>query len=91
MCSSDLYDGTALASPEDLRKALLARPIPLLRTFTANLMAYGLGRRVEAYDMPTVRAIVRQAAANDHRMSSYVLGVVLSPAFRTQRAEGPTN
>ncbi len=84
----ELYDGTPLASPEDLRRALLARPTPLLRNFTTNLMAYALGRRVEAYDMPTVRAIVRDAAAADNRISSYILGVVNSPAFRTQRAEG---
>ena len=45
-------------------------------------MTYALGRRVEYYDMPTVRSIVRQAAKNDHRFSSYVLGIVNSPAFR---------
>ena len=61
---------------------------PLLRNFTANLMAYALGRRVEPYDMPTVRAIVRDAGGKDNRISSYILGVVNSPAFRTQRAEG---
>ena len=84
----ELYDGTPLESPEDLTKALLARPTPLLRNFTANLMAYALGRRVEPYDMPTVRAIVRDAGGKDNRISSYILGVVNSPAFRTQRAEG---
>ena len=44
-------------------------------------------RRVEAFDMPTVRTIVRQAEASDHRMSSYIMGVVKSPAFRMQRAD----
>ena len=86
-----LYDGTAVESPVDLRRALLRRPVPLLRTFTENLLAYALGRRVEAYDMPTVRAIVRQGEANGHRVSSYVLGVVNSPAFRLQRASGVTD
>jgi hypothetical protein len=37
--------------------------------------------------MPTIRAITRQAAANDHKMSSYIMGVVNSPAFRMQRTE----
>ncbi len=82
----ELYDGTPVQSPKDLRQALLKRPVPLLRTFTENLMAYGLGRRVEPYDMPTVRAIVRQADADDHRISSYIMGVVNSPAFRMQKS-----
>ncbi|MGH9391035.1 MAG: DUF1585 domain-containing protein, partial [Vicinamibacteria bacterium] len=52
------------------------------------LMTYALGRRVEYYDMPAVRKIVRDAAANDHRMSSYILGVVASAPFRMSRADG---
>ena len=83
-----LYDGTPLSSPSDLLKALLSRPTPLLRNFATNLMAYALGRRVESFDMPTIRAVVRDAEANDHRISTYVLGIVNSPAFRMQRAEG---
>jgi hypothetical protein len=87
---ADLWDGTKIETPADLRGALLARQETLLRTFTRNLFAYGLGRRVEYYDMPTVRAIVRGAAANDHRISSYVIGVVNSPAFRTQKVQVTT-
>jgi hypothetical protein len=80
-----LYDGTALTNPAELRAALMSRPEPLIRNFTANLLAYALGRRVEWYDMPTVRAIVRGAAANDNRMSAFVLGVVNSTPFRMNR------
>ena len=87
---ADLWDGTKIETPADLRIALLARQETLLRTFTRNLFAYGLGRRVEYYDMPTVRAIVRGAAANDHRISSYIIGVVNSPAFRTQKVQVAT-
>ena len=83
----ELYDGTPIDSPGALVDALLRRPEPLLRTFTTNLMAYGLGRRVEYADQPAVRAIVRDAAADDYRISSFVLGVVLSDAFRMQSAE----
>ena len=79
----ELYDGTVLKGPADLRSALLSRPEVFYRIFTENLMAYGLGRRVEYYDMPTVRSIVRNAADNDYRFSSFVLGVVESPAFRS--------
>ena len=83
-----LYDGTPLTTPADLREALLKRPDAFLRNFTANLMAYALGRRVEYYDMPGVRKIVRDATANGNRMSSFVLGVVNSPAFQMSKAEG---
>ena len=86
----DLWDGTKVENPTDLRNALLTHRESLLRTFTRNLLAYGLGRRVEHFDMPTVRTIVRNAGARDHRMSSYVLGVVNSPAFRMQRIESAT-
>jgi hypothetical protein len=86
----NLYDGTPIASPEDLRRALLARPVPMMRNFTSNLMAYALGRRVEPYDMPTIRAIVRDAEKQGNKMSAYVIGVVNSPAFRMQRAEAAT-
>jgi hypothetical protein len=86
----NLYDGTPIASPEDLRRALLARPVPMLRNFTANLMAYALGRRVEPYDMPTIRKIVSDAEKNGNKISTYVIGVVNSPAFRMQRAEAAT-
>ena len=85
-----LYDGTPLESPSDLRQALLSRPTPLLRTFTTNLMAYALGRRIEPFDMPTIRAIVRDAETHDRRFSTYVLGIVNSPAFRMQRGDETT-
>ena len=83
----DLWDGTNAQNLNQLQTALLRREETLLRTFTRNLMAYAVGRRVEAYDMPTVRQIVRDAAAQDHKMSAYILGVVRSPAFRMQRVE----
>jgi mono/diheme cytochrome c family protein/cytochrome c553 len=84
--SGVLYDGTTIEGPAGLRDALLKHQDVFLQTFTENLMTYALGRRVEYYDMPTVRAIVRGAAQHDYRLSSFVLGVVNSPAFR-MRAE----
>jgi Protein of unknown function (DUF1592)/Protein of unknown function (DUF1588)/Protein of unknown function (DUF1587)/Protein of unknown function (DUF1585)/Protein of unknown function (DUF1595) len=86
----DFYDGTPIASPDDLREVLLSRPIPVLRTFTENLMAYALGRRVEPYDQPTIRAITREAAMHDNRISYFIKGVVTSPAFRMGRIEPVT-
>jgi hypothetical protein len=82
-----LYDGTPLTGPADLRAALLSRPEVYYRVFTKNLMAYALGRRVEYYDQPTIRAITREAADNDYSVSSFIMGVVASPAFQTFRVQ----
>jgi hypothetical protein len=83
-----MYDGTPIDGPASLRAALLKHQDVFLQTFTENLMTYALGRRVEYYDMPTVRAIVKQAGAADDHFSSFVLGIVNSAAFQ-QRASEP--
>ncbi|MGQ0734815.1 MAG: DUF1592 domain-containing protein [Acidobacteriota bacterium] len=83
----DFYDGTSITSLSDLVGALMKRPTPLVRTFTENLMAYALGRRVEYYDQPTVRAIARKAEADGYRMSAFILGIVNSDPFRMARIE----
>ena len=83
--SSVLADGTAVQGPDDLRKALAKRPDQFVQTLTQKLMMYGLGRSVEYYDMPTVRKIVRDAAKDNYKFSSIVLGIVKSPNFQTQR------
>ena len=57
--SGRLYDGTPVTSAADLRAALLKRPTAIARTFTENLMAYALGRRIEPFDMPAVREVAR--------------------------------
>jgi len=64
-----------------LRAALLKDPEQFPRTVTEKLMAYALGRRLEYYDEPSVRKIVREAAARQYRWSSLIVGVVESPAF----------
>jgi hypothetical protein len=84
----DFYDGTAVTSPSELKDALLRRPTPLVRTFTENLMAYALGRRVEYTDQPAVRAIVREAEKDEYGVDTLIMGVVMSDAFRMKRA-GP--
>ena len=83
----DFYDGTPISSPAELSAVLLKRPIPLVRTFTENLLAYALGRRAEYYDMPTIRTIQRSAATTDYKISSFIVGVVMSDAFRMKRAD----
>jgi hypothetical protein len=74
-------DGRELNGFAALRDLLLNPPEPFVGTLTEKLMAYGLGRRLEYYDQPAVRAIVRDAAADDFRWSSIILGIVKSPAF----------
>jgi hypothetical protein len=72
-----------------LRSLLLAEPDQFPRTLTEKLMAYALGRRIEYYDMPTVRQIVRNAAATDYRWSSLIEGIATSPAFLMRDAAPP--
>ena len=55
-----------------------------MQTLTEKLMTYALGRGVEYHDMPTVRAIVRDAAQHDYRFSSIVTGIVKSAPFQMQ-------
>jgi len=85
--SGDLYDGTKIEGPAGLRRALNDRSEIVLRTFTENLMSYALGRRIEYTDGPAVRAVVRRAAENGRRFSSFVLGIVESVAFQMNRIE----
>ena len=82
----DFYDGTPVSTPAELVDALLKRPIPLVRNFTENLMAYALGRRIEYYDQPVVREIARTAEKNEYRLSSFILGVIRSDAFQMKQA-----
>ncbi|HEY7189086.1 MAG TPA: DUF1592 domain-containing protein, partial [Vicinamibacterales bacterium] len=84
--SGQLVDGTPIAGPADLRKAMLARGDVFVAAMTEKMMMYGVGRETHAYDMPTVRAIMRDASKNRYRFSDLVLGIVKSQAFqmRTQ-------
>jgi mono/diheme cytochrome c family protein len=81
--------GATLEGLSGLRAVLLEEPDRFPTTVTEKLLAYGLGRRLEHFDKPTVRKIVRDAAAGDYRWSSLVLGIVRSPTFLTRaRAAG---
>jgi mono/diheme cytochrome c family protein len=84
--SGELPDGTPIKGPDDLRSALLRRPDQFAQTFTEGLLTYATGRKLEHYDMPTVRRIVRGSAASDYRFSALVQAVVRSEQFRMRRA-----
>ena len=77
-----LFDGTSIEGPDGLRDALLRHKDVILLSFTRSLMTYALGRRVEAFDMPSVRKIIRDAEAQNYRISAFVTGIVESDAFR---------
>lgn len=78
--------GVEFAGYADLRDWMLDRPDRFAHTLTEKLMTYALGRRVEYYDQPVVRQIVRDAALEDYSWSAIVLGIVESPAFKMSRA-----
>ena len=80
--SSQLFDGQKVNGVVDLRNALLRYSPQFRRSITEKLMTYAVGRRVEYYDMPVVRAIVRDAGKQNDRFSSIVLGIVRSPEFQ---------
>jgi len=85
--SAQLADGAAIDGPAALRQALLRRPDMFARNVTEMLLTYALGHRVEYYDMPYVRAILKESGKTDYRFSSLVLGIIKSPAFQRRRSE----
>jgi cytochrome c5 len=84
--SGTMPDGDAFAGPAGLRGILLDRSDLFVGTLTQKMMTYALGRGLEYYDMPTVRQIVREAAGDDYRWSSIVLGIVRSAPFQMRRS-----
>ena len=79
-----LPGGREINGPSELRQALLSRSDQFVQALTQKLMMYALGRELEYYDMPQIRAAVRAAAQQDYRFSAIVSGVVNSDAFRMQ-------
>ena len=83
----ELPDGTKFDGPSGLRTVLLSHPDRFVRTITEKMLTYALGRGLEHYDMPAVRAIVRNASKNDYRASSIVSGIVNSLPFQMRRRQ----
>jgi hypothetical protein len=80
--TTQLFDGTSVDGVVTLRAALLKHPEVYVGTLTEKLLTYALGRGVEAYDMPTIRAIGRDLARKNYRFSALVMGVVTSVPFQ---------
>ncbi len=86
--SAVLADGTtSFDGPAGLRRVLLDRSEQFVETVAEKLLTYALGRGIEHYDRPVVRAIAGAAAEDDYRWSSLILGIVESTPFRMRRSE----
>ena len=82
-----LPDGTTFDGMAGLRQALLSRPEQFISTLSEKMLTYALGRGVEYYDAPALRAILEDAARDDYRFSSLVLGIVNSTPFQMRRTQ----
>jgi len=82
--STVLPSGIPVSGAVELNAQLSDRPATFVRAFTEKLMTYALNRQLEYFDMPQVRAVVREAAKKDYKFSSIVLGIVNTDAFRKQ-------
>jgi len=87
--SGMLVDGTPLSSPQALRTALLQRKDSFVTAFTEKLLTYALGRRIEYFDQPAIREIVRKADRQNDRFSAFVLGIVSSEPFQLKAKAAP--
>ncbi|MEE8350107.1 MAG: DUF1592 domain-containing protein [Acidobacteriota bacterium] len=87
--SGVLPDGTQFQGTSGLRKVLLGRREEFTRTVTDKLLTYALGRGAEFFDAPAVRSIMREAARDDYRWSSLIMGIVKSLPFQMRRYEEP--
>jgi hypothetical protein len=85
--STVLPNGVAINGVTELRAQLVDRPATFVTAVTERLMMYAINRKLEYFDMPQVRSIVREAAKQNYTLSSIVLGIVNSEAFRRQGAE----
>jgi hypothetical protein len=80
--NGELLDGTKITGVVSLRKALLRQPDMFVQTVTEKLMIYALGRGLQAYDMPSVREIVRDTAQSNYRFSAIVMSIINSTPFQ---------
>jgi hypothetical protein len=79
--SGELADGTKVNGVVQLREALVSQPELFVGTMVEKMLTYALGRGLDYHDMPAVRAIVREAARNNYRFSSIIMGIVRSMPF----------
>ena len=78
-------DGSKFDGVKGLERALLERPELFVGTLTENLLTFALGRGVEPFDGPAVRKIMRDAQADNFRLSSIVVGITASTPFTMRK------
>ena len=84
--SSELYDGSRIQGPAQLRAAIVQHEDAFIRNFTQNLLMYGIGRVLDYKDMPVVRGVERHAATSGNKFSAFILGIVQSVPFQMRRS-----
>ena len=84
-----MANGAHIDGPASLRKAIADHPEQFVRTLTEALMTYALGRKLEAYDMPSVRAIVRKSSEENYTLASLIEGIVKSTPFQMKIKMAP--
>jgi hypothetical protein len=90
--SAALPDGTKFDGVTGLRNLLVSHRDDFVRTMTEKLLAYAIGRGIEYYDLPVVRKITKEAAADDYRWSALIAGIVSSAPFTTSVVQsGPSD
>lgn len=87
--SGQMFDGVKLDGPVSLRKAILNHSESYLENFAERLLSYGVGRVLTPEDMPSVRAVARDAAKQGNRFSGFILGVIRNDAFQMRQAQRP--
>ena len=89
--SAELWDGSKVSGPSELRGALVKYSPQFVRMITEKMMTYAMGRGVEYFDMPVLRSIVHEADKNNDRFSAILMGVVRSAPFQMRTKGGDGN
>jgi hypothetical protein len=87
----DLWDGTRVTGPSELRQRLLYYSPQFVRMMTEKMMTFGIGRGVEYYDMPVIRSIVKDSEKGNYKFSTLVMGIVKSAPFQTRVKQAADN
>jgi hypothetical protein len=87
--SGQLPTGETFTGPVELKKTMLDKRELFVRNLSEKMLAYALGRGLEFYDVPTVRALVAKLEQNDYRSQTLVRQIVHSYPFQYRRNEGP--
>jgi len=87
----DLWDGTKVTGPSELRQHLLYYSPQFVRMMTEKMMTFGIGRGVEYFDMPVIRSIVKDTEKGNYKFSSLVMGIVKSAPFQTRVKQAADN